>query len=88
MLIQAGSHIALPVSLSEQRQGITRPLDVQPQHIIASETEPGDGCEAANIVNRFRWSGHSIRPPPVFLNEPAGLFDLGAALARQNSKAV
>jgi hypothetical protein len=49
LLIQAGSHIALPVSLSEQRQGITRPLDVQSQHIIASETEPGDGCEAANF---------------------------------------
>jgi len=49
LLIQAGTHIALPVSPSEKRQGVTRQLDVRPLHIIAFETEPGDGCEAANF---------------------------------------
>jgi hypothetical protein len=48
LLIQAGTHIALPVSPSEKRQGVTRQLDVRPMHIIAFETEPGDGCEQAN----------------------------------------
>jgi hypothetical protein len=43
---------------------------------------------AVNIVNRFRRSGHSIRPPPVFLNERAGLLDYVAALARQNTMAL
>jgi hypothetical protein len=49
LLIQAGTHIALPVSPSEKRQGVTRQLDVRPLHIIAFETEPGDGCEQANF---------------------------------------
>jgi len=49
LLIQAGTHIALPVSPSEKRQGVTRHLDVRPLHVIAFETEPGDGCEAANF---------------------------------------
>jgi len=49
LLIQAGTHIALPVSPAEKRQGVTRPLDVRPSNIIAFETEPGDGCEAANF---------------------------------------
>jgi hypothetical protein len=49
LLIQAGTHIALPVEPWEKRQGVTRQLDVRPQHIIAFETEPGDGCEAANF---------------------------------------
>jgi hypothetical protein len=33
------------VSPSEKRQGVTRQLDVRPLHIIAFETEPGNGCE-------------------------------------------
>jgi hypothetical protein len=49
LLVQAGTHITLPVSLSEKRQGVTRHLDVRPLHVIAFETEPGDGCEAANF---------------------------------------
>ena len=49
LLVQAGSYIALPVSPSEKGQGVTRHLDVRPQHIIAFETDPGDGCEQANF---------------------------------------
>jgi hypothetical protein len=49
LLIQAGTHIALRVSPSEKRQGVTRQLDVRPSNIIAFETEPGDGCEPANF---------------------------------------
>ena len=49
MLIQAGTHIALPVSLSEKSRGVRRELDVLPLHMIAFETEPGDGCEEANF---------------------------------------
>ena len=49
LLIQAGTHIALPVEPWEKRQGVTRHLDVRPLHVIAFETEPGDGCEAANF---------------------------------------
>jgi hypothetical protein len=49
LLIQAGTHIALPVSQVEKRQGVTRQLDVRPSNIIAFETEPGDGCEPANF---------------------------------------
>jgi hypothetical protein len=66
LLIQASAHIALPVSPSEKRQGVTRQLDVQPLNIIAFETEPGDGCEQANFgLCRFPshldgWSWHSF----------------------------
>jgi len=49
LLVQAGTYIWLPVSPSEKRQGVTRHLDVRPLHVIAFETEPGDGCEAANF---------------------------------------
>ena len=49
LLIQAGTHIALPVSPSEKRQGVTRQLDVRPLHMTAFQTEPGDGCEQANF---------------------------------------
>jgi hypothetical protein len=49
LLVQAGTHIALPVEPWEKRQGVTRHLDVRPLHVIAFETEPGDGCEAANF---------------------------------------
>ncbi len=49
LLIQAGTHIALPVSPSEKRRGVTREMDVLPSHVIAFETEPGDGCEQANF---------------------------------------
>ena len=49
LLIQAGTHIALPVDLGEKRQGVTRHLDVRPKHVMAFETEPGDGCETANF---------------------------------------
>ena len=49
LLIQAGTHIALPVTPAEKRQGVTRHLDVRPLHVIAFETEPGDGCEPANF---------------------------------------
>ncbi|HEV7923828.1 MAG TPA: hypothetical protein VGR14_00625 [Verrucomicrobiae bacterium] len=49
LLIQAGTHIALPVSASEKRRGVRREMDVRPLHVIAFETEPGDGCEQANF---------------------------------------
>jgi hypothetical protein len=49
LLIQAGTHIALPVTPSEKRRGVRRKLDVRPSHLIAFETEPGDGCEQANF---------------------------------------
>jgi hypothetical protein len=49
LLIQAGTHIALPVSPSEKRRGVTREMDVVPSRVIAFETEPGDGCEPANF---------------------------------------
>lgn len=49
LLIQARTHIALSVSPPEKRRGITREMDVLPQHVIAFETEPGDGCEPANF---------------------------------------
>jgi len=49
LLIQAGSHIALPVSPSEKRRGVRRELDVLPLHMIAFETQPGHGCEPANF---------------------------------------
>lgn len=49
LLIQARTQIALPVEPSEKRRGITREMDVLPQHVIAFETEPGDGCEPANF---------------------------------------
>ena len=49
LLIQAGTHIALPVSPLEKRQGVTRQLDVRPSNIIAFESEPGEGCEQANF---------------------------------------
>ena len=49
LLIQARTHIAVPVSPLEKRQGVTCQLDVRPQRVIAFETEPGDGCESANF---------------------------------------
>jgi hypothetical protein len=49
LLIQAGTHIALPMEPQEKGHRITRHLDVRPQHVIALETEPGDGCEPANF---------------------------------------
>jgi hypothetical protein len=49
LLIQASAHIALRVSPSEKRQGVTRQPDVLPLHLIAFETEPGDGCKPANF---------------------------------------
>lgn len=49
LLIQARTQIALPVSPPEKRRGVTREMDVLPQHLIAFETEPGDGCEPANF---------------------------------------
>jgi hypothetical protein len=49
LLIQARTQIQLPVEPAETRRGITREMDVLPLHIIAFETEPGDGCEPANF---------------------------------------
>jgi len=49
LLIQACTHVALPVKPWEKRQGITREMDVAPLQVIAFETEPGDGCEPANF---------------------------------------
>ena len=49
LLIQARTEIALPVTPAEKRRGITREMDVLPLHVIAFETEPGDGCEPANF---------------------------------------
>jgi hypothetical protein len=49
LLIQAGTFIVLPVTPAERRRGVTRQLDVRPLHVIAFETEPGDGCEQANF---------------------------------------
>ena len=49
LLIQARTQIELPVEPSEKRRGISREMDVLPQHVIAFETEPGEGCEPANF---------------------------------------
>ena len=49
LLIQATSHIALPVKPWEKRQGITREMDVAPLQVIVFVTGPGDGCEPANF---------------------------------------
>jgi len=49
LLIQARTQIELPVEPWEKRRGITREMDVLPLHVIAFETLPGDGCEAANF---------------------------------------
>jgi len=49
MLIQAGTFIALPVTPAERRRGLRRDMDVQPRHIIAFSTKPGQGCEPANF---------------------------------------
>jgi hypothetical protein len=49
LLIQAHTQIALPVEPWEKRRGITRDMEVLPQHVIAFETLPGDGCEPANF---------------------------------------
>jgi hypothetical protein len=39
LLIQAGTHIALPVSPSEKRQGVTRALDVRPLHLYMANSQ-------------------------------------------------
>ncbi len=49
LLIQARTDIPLPVTPAERRRGVRREMDVVPKHVIAFETEPGDGCEAANF---------------------------------------
>ncbi len=49
LLIQARTSIALPVTAAERRRGVRRDIDVLPVHVIAFETEPGDGSEAANF---------------------------------------
>jgi hypothetical protein len=49
LLIQADTRIELPVKPWEKSQGISRPMDVLPLHVIAIETKPGDGCEPANF---------------------------------------
>jgi hypothetical protein len=49
LLIQAGTHIALPVSPPEKRRGVRRELDVLPLHVIAFATKPGHGSEPANF---------------------------------------
>jgi len=49
LLIQARTQIALPVTAAEKRRGVTREMDILPLHVIAFETEPGDGCEPANF---------------------------------------
>jgi hypothetical protein len=49
LLIQADTRIALPVKPEEKRRGISRSMSVLPLHVIAFETEPGDGCEPANF---------------------------------------
>ena len=49
LLIQARTDISLPVTSAEQSRGVRRDMDVLPLHLIAFETEPGDGCEPANF---------------------------------------
>ena len=49
LLIQAHNQITFPVEPEEKRKGIRREMDVLPLHVIAFETEPGDGCEVANF---------------------------------------
>ena len=61
LLIQAGTFISLPVTPAEQRRGVRRDLDVRPSHIIAFETEPGDGCEPANF-GLCRFPSHVSHP--------------------------
>ncbi|MGO9203438.1 MAG: hypothetical protein ACLQM8_23190 [Limisphaerales bacterium] len=49
LLVQACARVALPVKPWEKREGITRETNVLPLHVIAFESEPGDGCELANF---------------------------------------
>lgn len=49
LLIQTCTAVSLPVTPAERRRGVRRDIDVLPVHVIALETEPGDGCEAANF---------------------------------------
>src|SRR5438128_4541573 len=49
LLIQARTDLTLPVTPAERRRGVHREMDVLPQHVIAFETVPGDGCETANF---------------------------------------
>src|SRR5436309_74451 len=49
LLIQARTDLALPVTPAERRRGVRREMDVLPLHVVAFETEPGDGCESANF---------------------------------------
>jgi hypothetical protein len=49
LLIQARTDIPLPVTPAERSEGVRREMDVLPLHVIAFETEPGDGCEPANF---------------------------------------
>lgn len=49
LLIQAGTEIKLPVEPWEKRRGLSREMALLPQHVIAFETKPGDGCEPANF---------------------------------------
>jgi hypothetical protein len=49
LLIQARTSVSFPVTPAERRRGVRRDIDVPPIHVLAFETEPGDGCEPANF---------------------------------------
>ena len=49
LLIQARTDISLQVTPAEQSRGVRRNMDVLPLHVVAFETEPGNGCEPANF---------------------------------------
>jgi hypothetical protein len=61
LLIQARTDIPLPVTTAERRRGVRRDIDVLPQHVVAFETEPGDGCEQANF-GLCRYPGEVSHP--------------------------
>jgi len=61
LLIQARTDISLPVTPAEQSRGVRRDMDVLPLHVIAFETEQGDGCEPANF-GLCRFPSHISHP--------------------------
>jgi len=48
LLNQARAYVEFPAATWEKRLGIVHHTHVQPLHVIAFETDPGDGCEPAS----------------------------------------
>jgi hypothetical protein len=48
LLMDARAYVEIPAAESQKRHGIVHHAYVRPLHVIAFETEPGDGCETAS----------------------------------------